>query len=38
MLVNCVAYQDGKRLGEITPHEIHEYLQEAGLLRVGRAP
>jgi magnesium transporter len=26
MLVNCVAYQDGKRLGEITPREIHEYV------------
>ena len=26
MLVNCVAYQDGKRLAEITPHEIHEYV------------
>ena len=26
MLVNCVAYQDGKRLAEITPHEIHDYV------------
>jgi magnesium transporter len=26
MLVNCVAYQDGKRLAEITPREIHEYV------------
>jgi magnesium transporter len=26
MLINCVAYQDGKRLAEITPREIHEYL------------
>src|SRR5262245_20947307 len=26
MLVNCVAYQDGKKLGEITKREIHEYL------------
>lgn len=26
MLINCVAYQDGKRLAEITPHEIHAYV------------
>jgi magnesium transporter len=26
MLINCVAYQDGKRLTEITPREIHEYV------------
>ena len=26
MLINCVAYQDGKRLGEITPREIHAYV------------
>ena len=26
MLINCVAYQDGKRIGEIDPHEIHEYV------------
>jgi magnesium transporter len=26
MLINCVAYQDGKRLAEITPHEIHDYV------------
>jgi magnesium transporter len=26
MLVNCVAYQGGKRLAEITTREIHEYL------------
>jgi magnesium transporter len=26
MLVNCVAYQSGKRLAEITPREIHDYL------------
>jgi magnesium transporter len=26
MLINCVAYQDGKRLGEIGPHEIHKYV------------
>jgi magnesium transporter len=26
MLINCVAYQDGKRLGEIHPRAIHEYL------------
>jgi magnesium transporter len=27
MLVNCVAYQDGKRLAEITPREIHDYVR-----------
>ncbi len=26
MLVNCVVYQDGKRLAEITPREIHAYV------------
>jgi magnesium transporter len=26
MLVNCVAYQDGKRLAEIDPREIHDYV------------
>ena len=26
MLINCVVYQDGKRLTEITPREIHEYV------------
>ena len=26
MLVNCVVYQDGKRLTEITPREIHDYV------------
>ena len=26
MLINCVAYQDGKRLAEIQPQEIHRYL------------
>jgi magnesium transporter len=26
MLITCVAYQDGKRLAEITPHEIHGYV------------
>jgi magnesium transporter len=26
MLVNCVVYQDGKRLGEISPREIHDYV------------
>ena len=27
MLINCVAYQDGKRLGEITKEEISEYVK-----------
>jgi magnesium transporter len=26
MLVNCVVYQDGKRLAEITTREIHQYV------------
>ena len=26
MLINCVVYQDGKRLAEITPREIHDYV------------
>jgi magnesium transporter len=26
VLINCVAYQDGKRLGDITPNEIHDYV------------
>jgi magnesium transporter len=30
MLINCVAYQDGKRLGEIQPGEIHRYLAMPG--------
>jgi magnesium transporter len=30
MLINCVAYQDGKRLGEIRPDEIHRYLATPG--------
>jgi magnesium transporter len=30
MLINCVAYQDGKRLAEIDPSEIHAYLAKPG--------
>ena len=30
MLVNCVAYQDGRRLGEIRPDEIRRYLAMPG--------
>jgi magnesium transporter len=30
MLINCVAYQDGKRLAEIQPDEIHRYLALPG--------
>jgi magnesium transporter len=26
MLVTCAAYQDGKKLAELTKREIHEYL------------
>ena len=27
MLVNCVAYQDGRKLADIQPGEIHEYVR-----------
>jgi len=27
MLVNCVAYQEGRKLGDITQSQIHEYLK-----------
>jgi len=30
MLVNCVAYQDGKRLADIQKREIRSYLQQPG--------
>lgn len=30
MLISCVAYQDGKRLAEIEPADIHRYLAMAG--------
>ena len=30
MLVNCVAYQDGKKLADVDKHEIHDYLARAG--------
>jgi len=30
MLINCVAYQDGKRIAEIQPGEIHHYLTMPG--------
>src|ERR687898_85093 len=30
MLINCVAYQDGKRLAEIEPEEIHRYIAMPG--------
>ena len=30
MLINCVAYQDGKRIAEIQPEEIHRYLAMPG--------
>ena len=26
MLVNCVAYQDGKKLADITKHQISDYV------------
>jgi len=30
MLVNCVAYQDGKKLADVAKHEIHGYLARPG--------
>jgi magnesium transporter len=30
MIINCVAYQDGKRLAEIEAHSIHEYVDRPG--------
>lgn len=30
MLVNCSAYQDGRKLGEIRQDEIHQYLHRPG--------
>ena len=30
MLVNCAAYQSGKKLGDIRKDEIHDYLSRAG--------
>jgi magnesium transporter len=30
MLVNCVAYQDGRKLGDIGGHEISDYLAKPG--------
>jgi magnesium transporter len=30
MLINCVAYQEGRRLGEIDKHQISEYLAQSG--------
>ncbi|HEX3060902.1 MAG TPA: CorA family divalent cation transporter, partial [Usitatibacter sp.] len=30
MLINCVAYRDGKRVAEIHKEEISDYLKQAG--------
>jgi len=30
MLVNCVAYRDGKRIADIEPHEISDYVKQEG--------
>jgi magnesium transporter len=32
VLVNCVAYQDGKKLAELTPDDISRYVQRPGCL------
>jgi magnesium transporter len=30
MLINCAAYQDGRKLGDIRKEEIHDYLRRPG--------
>jgi len=30
MLINCVAYRDGKRVAEIHKEQISDYLKQAG--------
>jgi len=30
MLVNCVAYQEGRKLADILPSEIHQYIRRPG--------
>lgn len=30
MLINCAAYQDGKKLADIGKHDIHSYLNQPG--------
>jgi len=30
MLINCAAYQDGKKLGDVRKEEIHDYLSRPG--------
>ena len=37
MLINCVAYQDGRKLADIRVDDIDDVRQPAGLLRLGRA-
>ena len=36
MLINCVAYQEGARLVDLPVEQISDYLDEPGLLRLGR--
>jgi len=31
MLVNCVAYEDGRKLAEIPAAEVHDYIKRAGV-------
>ncbi len=35
MLVNCVAYQDGKKLADIAKDEIRDYVSAAGAASSG---
>ena len=30
MLINCIAYQDGQKIADITVSEIHDYIQRPG--------
>ena len=30
MLISCVAYQDGRKLADIEPQDIHRYLVQPG--------
>ena len=37
MLINCVAYQDGRKLADIAVEDIGDWLRQPGLLRLGGA-
>ncbi len=31
MLVTCVAYENGRKLGDVPPAEVHDYLKRPGV-------